>query len=107
MDMSNKVYDFLNVMVRYILPAAGTAYFGLSDIWNLPNALEVVGTISVLCTFLGVIIAFARKGWKTDDELVIDARDPDAMAFGFESGLAIENLKDGQTLSLNVKKIEE
>lgn len=105
--MSNKLYDFLNVLVRYLLPAAGAAYFSLSDIWGLPLALEVVGTITIVSTFLGLVIAFARKGWTADDNLVIDTRDPDTVSFGFESGLVVEDLKDGQTLSLNVKKVNE
>lgn len=107
MNLSNKVYDFLNVLVRYILPALGAAYFSLSDIWGLPLALEVVGTITVVSTFLGVVIAFARKGWTADDDLVIDMRDPDTVSFGFQSGLQVEELQDGQKLNLNVKKVTE
>ena len=68
---------------------------------------EVVGTITVISTFLGVVIAFARKGWTADDDLVIDMRDPETVSFGFQSGLQVEELQDGQKLSLNVKKVSE
>ena len=107
LNMNNKTYDFLNALVRIILPASGTMYFGLSQIWGIPYATEVVGTIAVVTTFLGIVILLARNGWKTDDQLVIDTRDPDQISFGFESGMMIDKLKDGQTLTLGVRTVKD
>lgn len=52
-NMSDKVYDTLKWIAQIGLPALGTAYFGLADIWHLPYAKEVVGTITVVDTLLG------------------------------------------------------
>ena len=44
--MSNEKYDFLKKVVEVGLPALGTLYFALSQIWGLPSGEEVVGTIA-------------------------------------------------------------
>ena len=57
--MSNKVYDTLKWIAMYILPALGTLYFALSGIWGLPYGGQIVGTITAIDTFLGVIIGIS------------------------------------------------
>ena len=64
MKMSNEAYDFWKKMVEVVLPAAGACYYGLSQIWNWPYAEHVVGTISVICTFLGTILFNSNKAYK-------------------------------------------
>lgn len=59
MKLSNKVYDILKWIAMYFLPAAGTLYFALSGIWGLPYGEEVVGTITAVDTFLGVILGIS------------------------------------------------
>ena len=59
MKLSNKVYDVLKWIAMYLLPAAGTLYFALSGIWELPYGEEVVGTITAVDTFLGVILGIS------------------------------------------------
>ena len=59
MKLSNKVYDVLKWISMYLLPAAGTLYFALSGIWGLPYGEEVVGTITAVDTFLGVILGIS------------------------------------------------
>lgn len=56
MSMSNKTYDILKWIAMYLLPAAGTLYFALAGIWSLPYGEQVVGTITAVDTFLGVIL---------------------------------------------------
>lgn len=106
LKLNNSLYDFLNALVRYIMPAAGALYFGLSQIWGFPAAEEVIGTIALLSTFFGGLIALARNKWKPDDVLVVDQNDPDGLRFGFESGRRIEDLEDRKTLTLTVKTVE-
>ena len=106
LNMSNMLYDFLNALVRIILPAAGSMYFALAEIWGLPYATQIVGTIAVITTFFGLVIMLARKGWQVDDELLVDTGDPDGIAFGFKDDpRLIENLEDGQMVSLKVTKV--
>ena len=57
--MSNKVYDVLKWIAMYLLPALGTLYFALSGIWGLPYGEQIVGTITAIDTFLGVILGIS------------------------------------------------
>lgn len=57
--MSNKVYDILKWIAQLLLPALGTLYFALAGIWNFPFAEEVVGTITAVDTFLGVLLGIS------------------------------------------------
>lgn len=59
MIMNNKVYDVLKWIAMYLLPAFGTLYFALSGIWGLPYGEEIVGTITAIDTFLGVILGIS------------------------------------------------
>lgn len=61
MKISNKTYDILKWVAQYLLPAIGTLYFGLSGIWGFPYGEEVVGTITVIDTFLGVILGISTN----------------------------------------------
>lgn len=68
--MSNKVYDILKYVAQIILPACATLYFALAGIWNLPYGEEVVGTITAVDTFLGVILGISSINYnlKQGDE---------------------------------------
>lgn len=59
MKMSNKVYDILKWTAQILLPAVGTLYFALASIWGLPFAQEIVGTITAVDAFLGVILGIS------------------------------------------------
>ena len=54
--MPNKVYDILKWIAMVVLPALGTLYFALAGIWGFPYGEEIVGTITAIDTFLGVIL---------------------------------------------------
>ena len=62
--MSNKVYDVLKWIAMYLLPAVGTLYFALAGIWNLPYGEQVVGTITAVDTFLGVLLGISNAQYK-------------------------------------------
>lgn len=59
MKLSNKTYNVLKWIAMYLLPAVGTLYFALSGIWGLPYGEEIVGTITAVDTFLGVILGIS------------------------------------------------
>ncbi len=59
MKMTNKVYDVLKWIAQYFLPAIGTLYFALAGIWGLPYGEQVVGTITAVDTFLGVLLGIS------------------------------------------------
>lgn len=59
MKLTDKTYDILKWIAQYLLPAAGTLYFALSGIWGLPFGEQIVGTITAVDTFLGVILGIS------------------------------------------------
>lgn len=64
MKMSNQIYDVLKWITQYLLPAIGTLYFALSGIWGLSYGEQVVGTITAVDTFLGVILGISSAQYK-------------------------------------------
>lgn len=64
MIIKGKVYDILKQIAMYWLPALGTLYFTLSGIWGLPYGEQIVGTITAIDTFLGVILGISKSNYK-------------------------------------------
>lgn len=63
-QFSSPVYDKLKAVAQIWLPAAGTLYFALAQIWGLPNAEEVSGTVLAVDTFLGVVLGLSSASYK-------------------------------------------
>lgn len=63
MKLTNKVYDILKWIAMYLLPAAGTLYFALAGIWGLPYGEQIVGTITAIDTFIGVILGISTRAY--------------------------------------------
>lgn len=66
MVFSNKVYDVLKWIAQYFLPAVGTLYFTLASIWNFPYGEQVVGTITAIDTFLGVLLGLSSSQYRKE-----------------------------------------
>lgn len=62
--MSNRLFDTLKWIALVVLPALGALYFGLSEIWGLPYGEQIVGTITVVDTFLGAILGISNAQYK-------------------------------------------
>lgn len=62
--MSNKVYDVLKWIAQIVLPAIGTLYFALAQIWGFPYAEEIVGTITAIDAFLGVLLGISTAQYR-------------------------------------------
>ncbi len=68
MLLNKNVYDVLKFIAQIALPAAGALYFGLAQIWHLPKAEEVVGTVTVVDTFLGVMLGLSTSQYNRSDD---------------------------------------
>lgn len=64
MKLSNRAYDVLKWITLIVLPAIASLYFGLAQIWGFPYGEQVVGTIAVVCTFLGAILGISNVRYK-------------------------------------------
>ena len=61
--MSNKTYDILKWVAQYLLPALATLYFAVAKIWGRPYGEEIVGTITAVDTFLGVLLGISTANY--------------------------------------------
>ena len=68
--MSNKIFDTLRFWQTVLLPAVGTLYFALADIWGLPYAEQVVGTVTALTAFLGAFVEYKRQTYAKDNNVL-------------------------------------
>ena len=61
--MSNRTYDILKYIAQIVLPAVGTLYFALANIWGFPYGEQIVGTITALDTFMGVLLKISSNNY--------------------------------------------
>jgi hypothetical protein len=59
MKLSNKTYDILKWIAMVVIPAVGTLYFALAGIWGLPYGEEIMGTLTAVDTFIGVVLGIS------------------------------------------------
>lgn len=59
MQFNDKSYNLIKWIAQLVLPAAGTLYFALSQIWGFPYGEEIVGTITAVDVFLGALIGIS------------------------------------------------
>ena len=63
MKLNNKLYNVLKWIALVVLPAIGTLYFALANIWGLPYGEQIVGTITAIDTFLGAILGISNYNY--------------------------------------------
>lgn len=66
MKLSNKAYNILKWVAQLALPAIGTLYFALAGIWGFPYGEQVVGTITAVDTFLGVVLGISTAQYNKE-----------------------------------------
>lgn len=82
---SQKVYNFLKWFTLIFLPALATLYFALSGTWDLPNPEAVMGTITSVATFLGVLLGVSNKNYNQSGA-------------GFDGEVVVDTAEDGKTI---------
>ena len=63
MTLSNKAYDVLKWIAQILLPALGTLYFALAGIWGFPYGEQIIGTITAVDVFLGVLLGISSANY--------------------------------------------
>lgn len=88
MRMTDKTYDTLKYIAQYVLPALGTLYFALSAIWGLPYGEQVVGTITAVDAFMGVLLGISTASYKkldhSDGVMIVDTTNPEKDVYRME-----------------------
>lgn len=108
MTLNNKVYDVLKWIAMYLLPALGTLYFAVAQIWGIPYGEQVVGTITAIDAFLGAILGISSAGYEGDGVLNIDTSNPEKDLYSLDVTTPLEVLpeKNKITFKTNVKSQE-
>ena len=104
MKFDNKVYDILKWIAQYALPAVATLYFTIATIWGLPYVEEVLGTVTAIDTFLGIILGISSKTYnKTKDgALVVDSTDPEVDKYLLKLDIPLDKISNHKSITLNV-----
>ena len=69
MLLSNRAYDILKFIAQLLLPGLGTLYFALAGIWGFPYGEQIIGTITSVNVFLGVLLGLSTSAYnKTQEE---------------------------------------
>lgn len=82
--LGDRAYDFLKKLVQIILPAFGTFYVTLGQVWGLPRAEAVAATCLALSTFLGICLGISSAQYK-------------ASGAGFDGEIRVRPQTDGPT----------
>lgn len=82
MIINDKVYNIIKWFVVYFLPALGTLFFSISQLWGIPHADQVLGTITSVTIFLSMIMGLSSSSYKKagtdmDGTMLIDRSNPE------------------------------
>lgn len=61
--LGSKLYDKLQFLVRVVIPGLATLYAALAGFWGFPHVQEVVGTLTALALFLGLLLGQSAKNF--------------------------------------------
>lgn len=62
--MKNKTYDILKWIALVGLYAVATFVNGLGEIWSIPMTDEIVKTINLIGTVLGIVLGISNVNYK-------------------------------------------
>lgn len=107
--ITDPMFNTLRLLVELVLPALGTLYFSLAELWALPEPYKVVGTIVAVTTFLGVCLKLLRHNYekseaKYDGEFVVNETDPMKDVFRLEVGTPFGQITNQDELRLKVRR---
>lgn len=66
--MKDSTYDILRKIADLILPALGTLYFALGQIWGFPYCEEIVGSITSIVAFLDVVLGISKSNYLKEQD---------------------------------------
>lgn len=108
MALSHKLYDRLKYIAQVVLPALGTLWFTIGSIWNLAHTVEVIGTLTAIDTFLGVLLHLSSKSYygneQNFDGTMVVQDTPEKTNFSLELNTDVEDLPGKHSVEFRVDK---
>lgn len=68
MKLPDKIYDVLKWITLVVLPALGTAYVALANVWGWAYPEEVSKTVLAVCTLLGALLGVSTAQYNKDEK---------------------------------------
>lgn len=71
----DQAYDRLKFVAQVVLPAVASLCIGFTELWNLPHGVQIAGTITIVDTFLGMLLGITTAQYRrgiTQGEIVIN-----------------------------------
>ena len=106
--MSDKTYNAAKRLVQVILPAFSALYFGLAQIWGLPEPEKVVGTIAIITTFIGVRLGISNRTYEAmgggNVGTVVITESDEKKTFSLELDRDPLDIEDMTSVKFNVQK---
>lgn len=68
LQLPDNVYDVLKWIVVLLLPAGGTLYTALANLWGFPYGDQIVGTILAIDTFLGTVLGISTLSYNKQNK---------------------------------------
>jgi hypothetical protein len=65
--LNNRSYDKLKWVATIVLPGLAALYLGLSQIWGFPYTEEIAATITVINTFLGILLGVSSRNYNNSE----------------------------------------
>ncbi len=105
---SDKTYAVSKQFVQVILPATSALYFGLASIWGLPAAEQVVGTLAVFTTFLGVCLGISSRQYEAsgaayDGQIVVNTPEDGPKLFSLQLDGDPDELDQKKSITFKVE----
>lgn len=74
--MSNETYDNLRAWGSIILPILATLLTGISEIWEIPGLVKVVGTVTLVASAINLLLKKSSEVyWSEQAKETEDAND--------------------------------
>lgn len=107
MQLNNKVYEAVKWIVQVVLPALGTLYFSLGNLWDFPFIEQVVGTVTAVALFLGIVVGVSKHNYIAnhdfDGTMVVDTSDDTTDVYRLELNDEMPTLVAGGTVTFKVQ----
>lgn len=89
MIANSKLYDWLKFIALIVLPGVATLYFALAQVWSWDNGAAIVGTITAVDAFLGLLLGISTSNYNKSD-------------VKYDGHVIINDTEDKKVISLNV-----
>lgn len=109
--INDKVYDALKLCALIVFPAIAALYLTLAGLWDLPEPDKVAGTIVAVDTFLGVLLAFLKRGYDNSgapfDGSVVPEKTDDGIRYTLDINpdVPLDGLGDKGELRLKIQDV--